>query len=291
MSWEHRGKGEYFYEARREGGRVVKTYFGNGPMAFAVSEAASRSRQALRMGAALHAAQRKRESDQWAEISSHGVDFSTYVDSVVRMTLGSWGYYRHKRGEWRKRRGFALSTAGENLTDMRPGPDTLSSSMLALADAFRNPTAQDAPAKAPIVASNWNSLGRNGILAALQLKGDSLTRLQEEAEELYISVAGSTPSPLESLLVERIVTNWLLVNEAEANLAHTAQRSTMPRIEYWERRVNHATARYLAAIRSLAQVRRLQLPTLNIGLTGSMQVNVGDKQVNLGAQRVAGDAQ
>jgi hypothetical protein len=45
--------------------------------------------------------------------------------------------------------------------------------------------------------------------------------------------------------------------------------------EQHQKRIDHASRRYLAAIKAQAVVRRLQVPT--------MQVNIGEKQVNLSA--------
>jgi hypothetical protein len=37
----------------------------------------------------------------------------------------------------------------------------------------------------------------------------------------------------------------------------------------------------MTAIKTLAQVRRLQIPSVNVALPGSVQMNVGEKQVNM----------
>ena len=51
-------------------------------------------------------------------------------------------------------------------------------------------------------------------------------------------------------------------------------------------RIDVANRRYLAAIKTLAQVRRLQIPTLQIAMAGATQFNIGDKQVNMAGQSV-----
>ncbi len=52
--------------------------------------------------------------------------------------------------------------------------------------------------------------------------------------------------------------------------------------EYCQRRINHAHRRYLSTLRTLAQVRKLAVPMV--------QVNVARKQVNLMGVLAAGDA-
>lgn len=87
-------------------------------------------------------------------------------------------------------------------------------------------------------------------------------------------LSGPTPSPLERLLVDRVVLGWLAVAFAEGTY-HRAIERGLGHVddEFHQRRVERAQRRYLAAVKALAQVRRLGVPAL--------QVNIGDKQVNL----------
>ena len=84
---------------------------------------------------------------------------------------------------------------------------------------------------------------------------------------------GPTPSPLERLLVDRIGVCWLALHYAEAIYAQTVSGMTFKQGEYYQDRIDRSQKRYLAAIKALAQLRRLQLPVL--------QVNVADRQVNV----------
>ena len=86
--------------------------------------------------------------------------------------------------------------------------------------------------------------------------------LQEELE-------GPTPSVLERLLAERVVVCWLELQCLDPALS--GQKEIPLRVaEFHDRRRDRAHRRYLAAIRSLATVRRLVIP--------SVQVNIGAKQ-------------
>src|SRR5262249_28985510 len=99
---------------------------------------------------------------------------------------------------------------------------------------------------------------------------EGLTRkLQLLREEL----AGANPSPLERLLVERIVACWLQVQDADVRYAQGQKDRTFAQGEYQQRRMDHAHKRYLSAIKTLALVRKLALPVL--------QVNIAKKQVNV----------
>jgi hypothetical protein len=85
-------------------------------------------------------------------------------------------------------------------------------------------------------------------------------------------LAGPTPSPVERLLVERVVLCWLHLHYAEG-LRLQLKEVTSQQEEFHQRRISKMHARYLSAIRTLAQVRRLGVPAI--------QVNVGQQQVNL----------
>jgi hypothetical protein len=65
-------------------------------------------------------------------------------------------------------------------------------------------------------------------------------------------------TPLHGLLIERISLGWLEVNYVDALAAQFRERFGAPaQIEAIERRRDHAQRRYLAAVRSLASVRKL----------------------------------
>jgi hypothetical protein len=87
-------------------------------------------------------------------------------------------------------------------------------------------------------------------------------------------LAGPQPSPLERLLVERIVICWLQLYYADTLYAQHMEDLSFQQAEFHQQRISKAQARYLAAIRTLAQVRRLGVP--------AVQVNIGQQQVIAG---------
>jgi hypothetical protein len=86
-------------------------------------------------------------------------------------------------------------------------------------------------------------------------------------------LAGPDPSPVERLLVERIVMCWLHLYYAEAVYIQNMPELTLKQSEFYQKRITLAHNRYLSAIRTLAQVRRLGVP--------AVQVNIGEQQVNV----------
>jgi hypothetical protein len=96
--------------------------------------------------------------------------------------------------------------------------------------------------------------------------------LSRKLDLLRADLAGPTPTPPERLLVERVVSCWLHLHHLEMIYA---QKESMD-LElgaYYQRSLSAAQKRYLAAIKTLALVRKLALPVL--------QVNVARKQVNV----------
>ena len=137
----------------------------------------------------------------------------------------------------------------------------------------------------PEVISRASDIGRRGrwlLIKAVAAK-DPLTEeaLVARLDLMRADVAGPNPSALEVLLAERICSLWLLIELLEILVG--AQLSTetpkgwrtgmsfMREVFKWQ---ESASRRYLAAIKALAQVRRLQS-----GIPGS-QTNV---QINLSA--------
>jgi hypothetical protein len=66
-------------------------------------------------------------------------------------------------------------------------------------------------------------------------------------------LAGPTPTPLEKLLVERIVTCWLQLQDADIRCAR-AKDLNINQADYHQRRIDHSHKRFLSGIKTLACV-------------------------------------
>lgn len=97
--------------------------------------------------------------------------------------------------------------------------------------------------------------------------------LSRKLESLKKSLEGPRPSPLETLLVERIAACWLQVNYFDSRAGQANGGQTIQQVELELKRQQSAQRRYLAAIRTLAEVRKLLGPTI--------QVNIAEQQVNV----------
>lgn len=106
---------------------------------------------------------------------------------------------------------------------------------------------------------------------------ESLTR---KVALLREELVGPNPTPLERLLVERIVACWLHLHHLE--MIYAGKESMNLELgSYYQRSMSSAQKRYLAAIKTLAVVRKLAVPVL--------QVNIAKKQVNVAGPRVSAD--
>jgi hypothetical protein len=79
---------------------------------------------------------------------------------------------------------------------------------------------------------------------------------------------------LERLIIRQIVGCWLRLSYVEYVVGRNTVESnfTLRQGDFWERRLSAAQRRYLRAVETLARVRRLQLP--------AVQVNIAEQQVN-----------
>jgi hypothetical protein len=83
---------------------------------------------------------------------------------------------------------------------------------------------------------------------------------------------GPNPTGLERLLAERASLCWFMVHWYETTVTNM-RGLTIAQADFHQRKIDRAHARFLSAVRTLAQVRKLGLPTL--------QVNIGANQVNV----------
>jgi hypothetical protein len=133
----------------------------------------------------------------------------------------------------------------------------------------------------------WEWAGNMAAQVQEALLGSFLSKdalFSQEAQRrkctaLTRELAGEHPSPLEKLLVERIVLCWLHLHGAEALYAQHTGSLSIGQASYHQHRITAAHNRYLSAIRTLAQVRRLPAP--------NVQVNIAREQVNVAASTPA----
>lgn len=127
----------------------------------------------------------------------------------------------------------------------------------------------------PTLVATLGNVARHVQNATLDRLGGQNALLQEAARRHVANIrkdlAGEDPTPLETLLIENIGNAWLWAAYCNYQVATQPGEWGL----FWDKRADHATRRYLAAVKTLAQVRRLQVPAL------LAQINIGEKQVNI----------
>lgn len=91
--------------------------------------------------------------------------------------------------------------------------------------------------------------------------------------EMRTNLDGPSPSPIERLLVDGVVTCWLDVSLVRERWAHALKAGAVGSLKDIDRLLDSAQRRYLDAHKTLATVRRLIIPVV--------QVNMAKQQVNM----------
>jgi len=133
---------------------------------------------------------------------------------------------------------------------------------------------------APEVIARCANIARNyrRMVADTAAGRDPLVKeaIVERARRMAGEIAGENSTPLEALLAERVASLWVLVEAQEALLFAWYSRENMgrtsPAFVIQMCKIQESTSRrYLAAIKTLAQVRNAQANTPAMRLT---QINV-----------------
>jgi hypothetical protein len=99
--------------------------------------------------------------------------------------------------------------------------------------------------------------------------------LREELCDLAGKLAGPSLSPTKTVLAETAATCWFAFRLHEAQYAASVKSEdgmTLAQSEHAQRRIDRAHRRFLRTVKTLATVRRLALP--------AVQINVARQQVN-----------
>jgi hypothetical protein len=96
--------------------------------------------------------------------------------------------------------------------------------------------------------------------------------ITQNIDRMSAELAGPNPTPIERLLAERISICWFIVNRYEDVYANSKGWS-LDQASFQHRKIDRAHARFLSAAKTLAQIRKLALPTL--------QLNIARNQVNM----------
>jgi hypothetical protein len=110
--------------------------------------------------------------------------------------------------------------------------------------------------------------------AGKQAKLQSKEMLRDELCDFRDKLVGPSPSPVETVLADTAATCWFAFRMHEAQYAATvvSDGMTLAQSEHAQRRMDRAHRRMLSTLKTLASVRRLAVP--------AVQINVAEQQVN-----------
>ena len=100
--------------------------------------------------------------------------------------------------------------------------------------------------------------------------------IEQELDGLRAELEGPNPTPIERLLAERASLCLFIVNRYE-NAYVNSKEWTIPQADFQHRKIDKAHARFVSSLLTLARVRKLAVPTL--------QVNIARNQVNVAESR------
>jgi hypothetical protein len=280
----HQDRRGYWYRSKREGGRVVKEYVGRGVAGEVMAQLESLDRQS-------EALARVYERAGAAEMQALDREVKAACDvaaAAMSVTLEDAGYRLHARSQWRKKRarGHRERSMKKQLAQpQKRGREEVESKVNEMfAQASSDPEkarqlvkqARESGIAAHLealfgdmAAQAWNAM-KSRCLGEDHL---ALEATESKMETMRAELSGPHPPALESLLVERVMLCWFYLHYRETIYIQQMFHLSMAQVEHHQKQIDRAQKRYLASIKALAQVRRLQLP--------SVQVNIGEKQVNI----------
>jgi hypothetical protein len=99
----------------------------------------------------------------------------------------------------------------------------------------------------------------------------------EHTRDLRLSLGHETAPPLERVLIEHVCACWLRLAVMELRYSAVVNaNNTLAQVEHTERRLTEAQKRFNRACESLARVRKLSRPSvqINVAAEGGRQLNV-----------------
>jgi hypothetical protein len=302
MGWEERNGHRYYYRKEREGGTVRSVYVGSGDYAEAVAalDAVQRFERERRREAWRQTKARHKRSERAALDAERG------IRAIRDAALIASGYHTHK-GTWRKSRSYnedevdamahdLMNRTGSRTKKDPPNPEVnlseidIPASLSALIQKTKNAKEDPDPetraafraalkecpevldelgdvarhARDVAVKANFNDAGDR---AAVRAKMDALR--DELASER--AARGELPTT-ERLLIEAVVIAWLHYHTTQIKYNRVTHGShPMKRGRYWEKRLDAAQRRFLRALRSLANVRKMNI-TVQINAAKHQQI-------------------
>ncbi|CAN5676524.1 hypothetical protein BH23PLA1_BH23PLA1_36170 [soil metagenome] len=111
----------------------------------------------------------------------------------------------------------------------------------------------------------------DGAIKAWIEKNGFVQTVKAEIQAHAAELAGPNPSPIETTLAETAALCWFALRQAEGTCA-VAKNLSIAQAAWHQLKIDHCHRRYLATLKTLATVRKLGAPIMQVNL--AQQINV-----------------
>lgn len=260
MAWEKRQRGSTYYtRSYRYNGKVCREYIGSGIWGYLAEYEDNEKRRKRNLNLKL----KKRLRDGMATFSLivNSIDLIAFEKLAEEMK--KYGYKYH-RGEWRKSMIDSNSrTLNEKLLTNPGGADEVSR-LIALAIKGDKESIKEVK----LLMQRKSAVGKAIFEIAVSTRDILLNRISCKNELLKVAIAQKierlnadlsfeNDGMVSSLIIERIIVSWLYVLYVDHQMNKAVSSGSPDSLSFWSKMQNQAEKRYLKALKTLAQVKRL----------------------------------
>jgi hypothetical protein len=269
----------YYYRNVKVDGKVRSKYLGCGEVAEVIAKIEAEDRRERGLAALAWKAERDAlEVEDRRRASSFQA-----VERIVGLALELFGYHRHKRGQWRKRR---MNHERKGLPEVAGWPGTFEE----INGVLKRAAAGDQDAlprlREMIRADPARMFKATGADLADQVEqsttkkmfvGNVVTTeaLHLKMKALRAELRGTDPCPIVRLLAERVALCWLDVHWCD--LRHVqAEAHSLVQAAHFQKMRDRSSRRYLASLRTLASVKKIGIVAVQISID-KQQINIAGR--------------
>ena len=306
MAWERRRNQFFYYRSVRVGRKVKKVYLGKGPAAEIAAELDALARAARK----ARTVEFQQKCEEFKQAETALVNFCDHVETLLRTkstAAGSMSKDTNGRNAVSSKSTTGNSPRLASDAEATSAVDDVAEQFEDGADAcvIDKDHFQELVEKAnngdkealtqmqkvldeqPLI---WGQVGDLAAHARLSLiraisGGDKLLfeSVTRKTREMETELAGESPSLVERLAVERVVSCWLHMQHADTMSVVAAE--TLGQARYWSQRQDQAHRRYTAALNQLTALQQLSLSTAQASTESSNESLASAKRANPAAEQ------
>jgi hypothetical protein len=224
---------------------------------------------------------RERDGEEEREIAAWFGQIQAVADSVMHAA----GFHKHER-QWRRKADMNTVATKESASRIpaRPRPpargreteDLIKRASEGDPSCYAEVGALLADGERGRLITNLAGSPSTWLLRSIldRTAGENILRREATTQtlaEVQAELEGPNPTAIERLLAERVAYCWFLVNLFENTMFRTGL--PIPEADSQQRKIDRAHGRFLSALRTLAQIRKLALPSLMVNIARNQQIN------------------